>query len=103
VEQEDAGIRECISKGASVQRGRGDRIFNSAETGYEKPHPRAFQHVIESLGAPRSIWMVGDNPVADIEGARAVGMNALLVRAAGESLLELPRVLTELDAAHWPG
>lgn len=37
--------------------------------------------------------MVGDNPVADIEGARAVGMNALLARAAGESLLEVLRLV----------
>ena len=68
-----------------------DRIFNSAETGYEKPHPRAFQHVMESLRPYGSIWMLGDNPVADIEGARAAGMNALLVRAAGESLLHVGR------------
>jgi putative hydrolase of the HAD superfamily len=70
-----------------------DRIFNSAETGYEKPHPRAFQYVIESLKPYGSIWMLGDNPIADIEGARAAGMNALLVRAAGESLLEVPRLM----------
>jgi len=70
-----------------------DRIFNSAETGYEKPHPHAFQYVMESLQPYTSIWMLGDNPVADIEGARAGGMNALLVRAAGESLLKVPREL----------
>jgi putative hydrolase of the HAD superfamily len=71
-----------------------ERIFNSAETGYEKPHPRAFQHVIESLGPISEIWMVGDNPVADVRGARGVGMNALLARAGGESLLEVRRALT---------
>jgi ribonucleotide monophosphatase NagD (HAD superfamily) len=54
--------------------------------------------VIESLGACSSIWMLGDNPVADIEGARAVGMNALLVRAAaGESLLDVRHVLVERE------
>ncbi len=76
-----------------------DRIFNSAETGYEKPHPRAFQHVMESLKPYTSIWMLGDNPVADIEGARAAGMNALLVRAEGEGLLNAPR---ELERAGSP-
>ncbi|HXE65276.1 MAG TPA: HAD family hydrolase [Bryobacteraceae bacterium] len=77
-----------------------DRIFNSAETGYEKPHPRAFQNVIESLRPCSSIWMVGDNPVADIEGARAVGMKALLVRAAGKSLREVRRLVAAGDGFH---
>ncbi|HEY4087822.1 MAG TPA: HAD family hydrolase [Bryobacteraceae bacterium] len=76
-------IVECLGLSPYI-----DRIFNSAATGYEKPHPRAFQHVMESLQPYSSIWMLGDNPVADIEGARAVGMNALLVRA-GKSLLDV--------------
>ena len=71
-----------------------ERIFNSAEMGYEKLHPRAFQYVMESLGPVREIWMVGDNAVADVQGGRAVGMNALLARAGGESLLEVRRALT---------
>lgn len=55
-------------------------IFNSADTGIEKPHRAAFENVLSSLPAPTRVWMVGDNPVADIQGAEAAGIPAILVR-----------------------
>ncbi|HVW08021.1 MAG TPA: HAD family hydrolase [Bryobacteraceae bacterium] len=66
-----------------------DRIFNSAETSYEKPHRQAFHQVIEYCGAA---WMIGDNPVADVRGAQAAGMNALLVGADNRSLQDVLRL-----------
>lgn len=51
----------------------------SAETGYEKPHPRAFEELLEQL-QPDEAWMVGDNVVADVLGAEALGIPAILVR-----------------------
>jgi putative hydrolase of the HAD superfamily len=51
----------------------------SAETGYEKPHPRAFEALLEEL-QPERAWMVGDNVVADVLGAEALGIPAVLVR-----------------------
>jgi putative hydrolase of the HAD superfamily len=54
-------------------------ISCSAETGYEKPHARAFASVLEVL-RPAEAWMVGDNVVADVLGAEAVGLPAVLVR-----------------------
>jgi putative hydrolase of the HAD superfamily len=51
----------------------------SAETGYEKPHPRAFASVLDQL-RPAEAWMVGDNVVADVLGAEAAGIPAVLVR-----------------------
>ena len=54
-------------------------IFNSAETGVEKPHARAFRHVLETL-TPCTAYMVGDNMLADNAGAEAVGLPAILVR-----------------------
>jgi putative hydrolase of the HAD superfamily len=54
-------------------------IVCSAETGYEKPHPRAFASVLARL-RPCETWMVGDNVVADVLGAEAVGIPAVLVR-----------------------
>jgi putative hydrolase of the HAD superfamily len=57
-----------------------DKVFNSAEIGYEKPHPKAFQVVLDYLSGSRAIWMVGDSLGADIEGARSVGVPAILVR-----------------------
>jgi putative hydrolase of the HAD superfamily len=51
----------------------------SAETGYEKPHPRAFASLLETL-RPAEVWMVGDNVVADVLGAEELGIPAVLVR-----------------------
>jgi putative hydrolase of the HAD superfamily len=56
-----------------------DTVSCSAETGYEKPHARAFASVLERL-QPAEVWMVGDNVVADVLGAEAVGIPAVLVR-----------------------
>jgi FMN phosphatase YigB (HAD superfamily) len=55
-------------------------IVNSAETGYEKPHPKAFELAVAAVGRPKDVWMVGDNFVADVAGAEAVGIPAVLVR-----------------------
>jgi putative hydrolase of the HAD superfamily len=55
-------------------------VVNSAVTGYEKPHPMAFWIALERAGQPDRAWMIGDNPVADIAGAAAVGLPAILVR-----------------------
>ncbi|HEY3462539.1 MAG TPA: HAD family hydrolase [Gaiellaceae bacterium] len=51
----------------------------SAETGYEKPHAQAYASVLDVL-RPAAAWMVGDNVVADVLGAEAVGIPAVLVR-----------------------
>jgi HAD superfamily hydrolase (TIGR01549 family) len=51
----------------------------SAETGYEKPHAEAFASVLQPL-RPTDAWMIGDNVVADVLGAEAVGLPAVLVR-----------------------
>jgi len=59
------------------------RIFNSAETGYEKPHPLAYHGVLEyitSQGGAEAVWMIGDSLAADVVGAEAVGILAILVR-----------------------
>jgi putative hydrolase of the HAD superfamily len=51
----------------------------SAETGYEKPHPQAFASVLNPL-QPAEVWMIGDNIGADVLGAEALGIPAVLVR-----------------------
>ncbi|HZV12565.1 MAG TPA: HAD family hydrolase [Candidatus Kapabacteria bacterium] len=56
------------------------RIFNSAETGYEKPHPQAYKNVIGFIGSGATAWMIGDNINADVRGAEAAGLPAILVR-----------------------
>lgn len=56
------------------------KVFSSAEIGYEKPHPRAFQIVLEDLSGSRVMWMIGDSMSADIMGAKSVGILGILVR-----------------------
>jgi putative hydrolase of the HAD superfamily len=63
-----------------------DGVVNSAEIGYEKPHPKAFAHARRLAGNPRTIWMVGDDPHADVAGAYAAGIPAIHVRRATRPL-----------------
>jgi putative hydrolase of the HAD superfamily len=77
----------------------------SAETGYEKPHRQAFASVLERL-RPEEAWMVGDNVVADVLGAEAVGIPDVLVRRPdpraaryADSLAGVERFLAEAAAA----
>lgn len=48
-----------------------DYIVTSEEAGYDKPHEAPFQIALEKM-RPKGdcIWMIGDNPVNDIRGAR---------------------------------
>jgi putative hydrolase of the HAD superfamily len=53
--------------------------ISAADVGYLKPHPKIFKHALEQLGtSAEETLYVGDNPVADIAGAQAVGMRAVL-------------------------
>lgn len=61
-------------------------VVNSALIGWEKPHPRIFQAALERAGRPRRVWMVGDNPVADIAGADAAGIPGILLDPGGQGL-----------------
>jgi HAD superfamily hydrolase (TIGR01509 family) len=53
----------------------------SRDHGYNKPHPSIFRTALRLLAvAPEEAMMVGDSYAHDIEGARAVGMRAVLLR-----------------------
>ena len=79
-----------------------DRIFLSSEQGFRKPDPRFFTAPLEELGLdPRNCVMIGNDPVCDIRGAAAVGMDGVFIRSAlspkGETepspaVLSLPRM-----------
>ena len=53
-------------------------IIVSAEVGFWKPDPRIFRAALDaaSLGNPENVIFIGDNPVADIDGAKRFGMKA---------------------------
>lgn len=48
-----------------------DYIVTSEEAGFDKPHEAPFQIALEKM-RPKGdcIWMIGDNPINDIRGAR---------------------------------
>jgi putative hydrolase of the HAD superfamily len=71
-------------------------VLSSAVIGYEKPHPEAFRIALAASGHPETAWMVGDNPIADVEGAERAGLPAILVRSSGEATY---RAADLLDAA----
>jgi putative hydrolase of the HAD superfamily len=57
-----------------------DAIVDSRSHGRVKPHPTIFEAALELLGARAAdTVMVGDSLEEDIEGARALGMRAILV------------------------
>lgn len=77
-----------------------DAVLTSAVVGYEKPHPEAFRLGLEAAGHPDEVWMIGDNPVADVAGAEAAGIRAILVRrqtANGRSSSDLRGALRWLE------
>jgi len=93
-----------------------DYIVTSEEAGYDKPHEAPFQIALEKM-RPKGdrIWMVGDNPVNDIRGAREK-INAVTLQkihngtplgadentpdAAFTSFGELRKLITKMGGQH---
>jgi len=74
-------------------RDRLDPAVVSCEVGFEKPNRRIFEAAIEQSGVdPARSLMIGDEPVMDVEGARAAGMEAVLVDRKGRHPDISPRV-----------
>ena len=79
-----------------------DFIAASSRIGFEKPHPRIFEWALEQAKAdPGEAIHVGDHLVADVEGARGVGLDAVLIDRSGRhdpaSVPEGVPVITSLD------
>lgn len=57
-----------------------DAVVGSRAHGFVKPHPTIFQAALRQLGVdPEDAAMVGDSFEEDVEGARALGMRAILI------------------------
>jgi putative hydrolase of the HAD superfamily len=75
-----------------------ERIFNSAVTGIEKPNPAAFLSVKAAYPELVDFVMIGDSLRADVSGAEAVGIPAVLVRGmGGEAKRECISLLEVVD------
>lgn len=58
--------------------------ISSFDHGFMKPHPSIFEAALRSVAAaPREAVMVGDSLAHDIDGARRLGMRAVLVSRSG--------------------
>jgi putative hydrolase of the HAD superfamily len=61
-------------------------VISSARVGVRKPHPVIFEAAVAATGAAREeVLFVGDSMSADVLGARAAGMRAVLLDRAGTS------------------
>jgi putative hydrolase of the HAD superfamily len=57
-----------------------DYLVTSEEAGSEKPHSIMFLLALNKLNLlPQEVLMVGDNRVADIEGANSLGIDTILI------------------------
>lgn len=72
-----------------------DYIVTSEEAGFDKPHKAAFVIALEKM-QPKGdcIWMIGDNPVNDIRGAREK-INAITLQKVHAGV----EVGTDIDSA----
>lgn len=65
--------------------------ISSHEHGYLKPHPSIFEAALQQAGVTAAeALMVGDSLRADVEGAVAAGLRAVLIRRSGERPATLP-------------
>jgi HAD superfamily hydrolase (TIGR01549 family) len=60
------------------------RVFTSHEIGHRKPHAAAFEHVLREIGLPAAQVLLFDDLVTNIEAARALGLQAVLVRSPAD-------------------
>ena len=60
------------------------RVFASHQIGHRKPHRAAFDRVLREIGLPPSEVLLFDDLVANVEAARALGLQAVLVRGPGD-------------------
>ena len=74
------------------------RVLCSAETGFEKPHPESYRLAKQAAGNPDTLWMIGDNPDADVRGAEQCGIPAILVRNVDSSVKRSAKDLFEVMA-----
>jgi putative hydrolase of the HAD superfamily len=74
-----------------------DAVLTSAEVGARKPAPAIFERALALVGAPASAAIhVGDSLEEDVAGARAAGIEPVLVRRDGGEPVPGVRTITSL-------
>jgi HAD superfamily hydrolase (TIGR01549 family) len=69
-----------------------DYVVTSEEAGFDKPHAAPFELALEKIGnVGRPLWMIGDDPVTDVQGGRKhIGAATLQKKHAGVQVLDGP-------------
>jgi putative hydrolase of the HAD superfamily len=74
-------------------------IGYSDEVGYRKPEAEIFRHVLAAAGAMAAeAAHIGDNPVADVAGARAAGLRGIHYAPRGDAAADADLVVADLAA-----
>jgi FMN phosphatase YigB (HAD superfamily) len=64
-----------------------DGCVSSHDAGWRKPHRAIYERALGMAGVrPGEAFMVGDDPIADVRGAQAFGLRAILRRTAARPL-----------------
>jgi putative hydrolase of the HAD superfamily len=80
----DASLHEVLERVGLAPALEG--VVTSAEVGARKPDVAIFERALELAGVPAAEAIhVGDNPAEDVKGARAAGIEAVLIRRDGGS------------------
>jgi putative hydrolase of the HAD superfamily len=80
-----------------------DGVVTSAQAGARKPDPAIFLRALALAGArPERCLHVGDSLAEDVAGARAAGIDAVLLDRSGTQRPDGVRVIASLDELDWP-
>jgi glucose-1-phosphatase len=80
------------------------RVFASHQIGHRKPNAAAFEHVLREIGVPPHEVLLFDDLADNIAGARALGLQAVLVKSPEEVRAALAErgLLSPVSAAATP-
>lgn len=56
-----------------------DKFVVSALVGYEKPRKEIFDYALLIANYPKKVYMIGDNPISDIDGAKNAGIKSIQI------------------------
>lgn len=95
------GVANCLNLAGITE--RVEFVLVSGVVGWEKPAPEIFHMGLEASGLrPETVVFVGDHYEADVQGARAVGMQAVLIDRGGQSTQTDCPVVSDLNEfLHW--
>ena len=82
---------ECWSARFADVLGHFEKVFVSSTIGLRKPDIPAFEYVVKEIGVPASSVLFFDDNLENIEGARAAGLKAELVKGTAEIAAALER------------